>query len=70
MSGFTYQQEGGCGGCYTVEKICNTNATDERVAQIEAERLEKFRRIEAEISVRRALQEKDRLFELERNRVR
>ena len=51
--------------------ICSSNSiTDERVAKIEEDRLERFRLIEAEIRARRAEQDRARMLELEQLRVR
>ena len=51
--------------------ICSSpSITDERVAKIEEERLERFRVIEAEIRARRAEQDRARRLELEELRVR
>jgi hypothetical protein len=49
-----------------VTAICSSpSITDERVAKIEEERLERFRIIEAEIRARRAEQDRARRLELE-----
>ena len=60
-------------GCCTdpVTAICSSNSiTDERVAKIEEDRLERFRLIEAETRARRAEQNRARMLELEQLRVR
>jgi hypothetical protein len=54
-----------------VTAICSSSSiTDERVAKIEEERLERFRIIEAEIRARRAEQDRARMREMEELRVR
>ena len=50
--------------------ICSSNITDERVARIEEERLERYRMIEAEIHARRTEQERIRIREMEESRLR
>lgn len=55
---------------YNADVICSSNITDERVARIEEERLERYRMIEAEIHARRTEQERIRIREMEESRLR